>query len=238
MADAPLLIEFHHAGNEPLDAPVPVPMRRVLPEWFGKMPASVPENLRQPSDVTHLTLRACAPFVAAMTSGYALLWPSTMTITLAGRRPNGDYDIRFEPAKPAILMSHPPRQTPGMPSAALPIVKLLQPWIMRTPEGTSCLFMPLVNRPEVPIIPFSAVVETDRYFAPVHLPFLLVPQPSGQVTIERGQPIAQILPFRREDWASVRGEGDAEAAAHTRAVMQASPDGAYAKAFRAPRSFQ
>ena len=125
-----------------------------------------------------------------------------------------------------------------MPSAALPMLKLLNPWIIRTPEGTSCLFTPLLNRSEVQIIPFGAIVETDRFFAPIHLPFLLVPPPGGRVRIERGTPVAQIIPFRRENWASVRGQGDGAARAATAAIMTAESEGAYARRIRMRGQFR
>lgn len=238
VATNPLTIEFHHAGGEPLDAPPPVPLREAFPEWLRTMPAAIPEEMRRPEDVTRLTVRGCAPLIEAMTMGYALLWPSTTTIMLVGRNPDGSYDVRFNPAQPRILNAIPPRQTPGMPCANVPMLKLISPWIIRTPEGTSCLITPLFNRPEVQIIPFAAVVETDRYFAAIHFPFLLVPPASGRLHVERGTPFAQIIPFRRDHWIAEKGGGDEVAQAATKAILNAENEGAYARRIRVRRQFR
>jgi hypothetical protein len=234
----PMTIEFHHDGREPLDAPQPVPMRKACPEWLQAMPAAIPEAMRRPEDVSHLTMRACAPLIEAMTTGYALLWPCTTTIMLVDRKPDASFDVRYNPAHPPILDSIPPRQSLGMPSAAVPILKLISPWIIRTPEGTSCLITPLFNRPEIQVIPFAAVVETDRYFAPIHFPFLMVPPKSGIIEIERGTPFAQITPFRRDDWVGIRGSGDARASAATRSILAGESEGAYSRRIRVRRQFR
>lgn len=230
-------IEFHRSGAPPLDAPIPVPIEQALPGWLRAMPASMGE-IAEAHDQTNLTLRACAPLMEAMSLGYALRWPMTIRIVVVGREPNGDFDLRVDPVEPAILQSHPPRQAPGMPGAGMPILKLTHPWIIRTPPGTACLITPMVNQPERKVIPFSAVVETDRYFNAIHIPFMLAVPIGEQVVLERGEPFAQLIPFRRDDWQAVQGEGDEAARQATRAVLDEHRPGAYAKRLRTRRRFE
>lgn len=238
MPDPDCIVEFHHSGRLPLDAPMPAPMDQVLPGWLRAMPAAVDETARQAHDRSPLTLRACAPLMEAMGLGYALLWPMRLRIDVVGREANGDYDLRVDPAMPALLESHPPRQAPGMPGAGLPILKLMNPWIVRTPPGTSCLIAPLFNQPERTIIPFAAMVETDRYFTPIHLPFMLAVPVGGSVVVERGEPFAQLIPMRRDNWQAARGDGDARAQAETRRILDENRPGAYAKMLRVRRRFR
>jgi len=60
------------------------------------------------------------------------------------------------------------------------------------------------------------VVDTDTYAAPVHLPFVATGD-DGLHTIERGTPLVQVIPFRREDASVViRAETDEETAERRR----------------------
>lgn len=238
MPQSPLTIEFHHSGQAPLDAPPPAPMREVSPQWLSAMPALIPDAERRPEDKSSLTLRACAPFLEAMSFGYALLWPLAVTLTVLAREADGSFDVRCDPVEPMLFESHPPRQAPGMPGTAFPILKLLSPWIIRTPPDTCCMITPLLNRPELKLVPYAGIVETDRYFNAINLPCMLLARPGDRVEVRRGEPIAQVLPLRRDDWQAVRGAGDVDAAAATRAVLDATDGGAYAQRIRVRRSFR
>jgi len=78
------------------------------------------------------------------------------------------------------------------------IPKINNPWAVETPGGYSCLFTPPLNNEDSPIIPFSGIVDTDSYSAPVNFPFQLKEGFRG--LIPAGTPLIQVLPFKRESW--------------------------------------
>lgn len=72
--------------------------------------------------------------------------------------------------------------------------------------------MPPLNRPHPAFECFSAVVDTDTYVAPIHFPFVATGE-DGHHVLERGTPLIQVIPFRREEAAAViRPATEAEAA--------------------------
>ncbi|RUV52573.1 hypothetical protein EOA85_28405, partial [Mesorhizobium sp. M5C.F.Ca.IN.020.29.1.1] len=86
-------------------------------------------------------------------------------------------------------------------------------WSIRTPPGWSCLFLPPLNRPTQPFECVAGIVDTDRYAADIHFPFFAT-APDGLYVIEKGTPLVQVIPVRREDAAlkaEIRAETGAEA---------------------------
>jgi hypothetical protein len=49
---------------------------------------------------------------------------------------------------------------------------------------------------------FAGVVETDTWYRPVHFPALCTMRPGTQVKLDKGTPLAQAIPFKREAWRS------------------------------------
>ena len=76
--------------------------------------------------------------------------------------------------------------------------KFSNPWIIETPKGYSCFIISPVHR-ELPFEILPAVVDTDSYGGTVDFPFYLK-DPNWEGLIPSGTPIAQVIPFKREDW--------------------------------------
>ena len=78
----------------------------------------------------------------------------------------------------------------------------MSPWIIETPPEYSTLFLPPINRLEIPIIPLVGLVDTDTYFNNVNIPFIhTAMQPDEEKhIIPAGTPICQVIPFKREEW--------------------------------------
>ena len=71
-------------------------------------------------------------------------------------------------------------------------------WSIKTPKGYSCLFVQPFHRESIFTI-MPGVVDTDLYTGPVNFPFVLN-DPNFEGLIPRGTPIAQVIPFKRDDW--------------------------------------
>lgn len=83
------------------------------------------------------------------------------------------------------------------------------------------------------------MVDTDRYHSLINFPFI-VTGPDGLYTLEKGMPLVQVVPFRRDVAAVeavVRSETEEEAGTRERIRRSThASEGWYRQQARAPRS--
>jgi hypothetical protein len=211
----------------------PVPAKEVMPDWFKRLPAVAKERV-SPSD-NALTVKRCMPFIDALTTGWILPLAATvrLEITEGGRTVNAGWDFDR-----VMVSNHNSHQVSGHPHQPRPPCKLHNYWTIRTPPGWSCLFVPPLNR-HSPVIEVAAgVVDTDRYHALINFPFFAI-APDGLYTLEKGTPLVQVIPFRRDATAlpgAIRCETAEDGAVRERILRNTrAADGWYRKFARAPR---
>ncbi len=180
---------------EPADHGViapPVPAKDYLPGWFRKLPA-VDDRVVSNTD-TGLTIKRCMPFLDAMTTGWIIPFAATvrMTISDEGRHVETGWDFDR-----TMASNHGMHQVRGNPWGDRPPCKFHNFWTIRTPPGWSCLFIDPLNRPNGVFQILAGIVDTDTYTAPIHFPFFAT-GPDGLHVIEKGSPLAQVIPFRRD----------------------------------------
>jgi hypothetical protein len=201
---------------EPRDEGVispPLPAKAYLPDWFRKLPA-VDEKKLSATD-TGLTIKRCMPFLDAMTTGWLITLPATLRIEIRdqGAIVNSGWDFD----RP-LISNHGMHQVKGNPWGHRPPQKFHNFWTIVTPPGWSCLFVNPMNRPNGIFEVISGVVDTDTYRSPIHFPFFATGR-DGLHVIEKGSPIVQVIPFRRDSAeieAEIRAETQAEAEERTR----------------------
>lgn len=202
----PQLIEFH--ADRPDLYPAPYPAGRAVPPWLKDMPTERPlekqtaEGLRT---VAVPSVKQCPPFIDAMACGYVI--PLAGDVTFEMGQSGG---LRFRSQGKLVDAQH-PLQVKGSPFEGMVIVKFINPWVVRTPPGYSTLFLPPLNQFQTPFQVLSGLVETDTYYRPVHFPTVCLMRPGQGVTLERGTPIAQVVPVLREQWQSQARPWDAAA---------------------------
>jgi hypothetical protein len=181
-------------------SPNPVPAIKNLPEWYkNTSPYTNGESLfmKSPGNAM-LTVKKCVPFLEAMSAGYYILLNSDVFVDEAG---NSDFLFNWSVEGLTIVESHNPAQFGELdiPQEYHQVAyKWINPWLTKTPKGYSCLFTHPQNIFDLPFISISGVVDTDTYDLPVNFPFLLKRGFTG--IIPKGTPIAQVIPFKREDW--------------------------------------
>lgn len=163
----------------------PTPSARSIPDWYRTMP--------RVSDGTE-TSKMCMPFLDSMTAGY------TIYLSADTYFENGECK---QISELSFVEAHLDTQiAPAMLSdvyAKTPL-KWINYFIAETPKGYSSMFMHPANRLDLPFYTLSGIVETDSFPAPVNFPFLIQKDFTG--IILEGTPIAQVVPFKREDWKS------------------------------------
>ena len=181
--------------------PEPQPARRLLPAWFKDLPHTLGEGntaiegLRLPK---FMTMKACMPVNDAFSLGWMLVLPADVEVTCD--EVTGNARFNWDPAYPLDLVTrHHPAQVgaPAPPFDGVQVHKWMNPWRIVTPPGWSVLLTQPLNHLELPFRLVSGVVDTDRFAPLINLPFVWTGGP-GSFTLERGSPLAQVIPFQRQ----------------------------------------
>ncbi len=170
----------------------PVPAKTLLPDWFRKLPA-VDHGHRSTTN-NGLTVKRCMPFLDAMMTGWIL--PLGATVRLEIRENGSIVDAGWEFDR-TMVSNHGAHQVAGNPREPSPPCKFHNYWSIRTPPGWSCLFVPPLNRPGQPFECVAGIVDTDSYASDIHFPFFAA-APDGLHVVEKGTPLVQVIPFRRD----------------------------------------
>lgn len=178
----------------------PKPIRQLIPKWFQKFPQLKNGNKKFELDLqggSNQTVKACNPFLDALTTGYAIVLDADLVVNVENNIPK----ISWREGGKNFIETHDNFQVPkelfgeGYYSQAL---KFITSWIAKTPKGYSLVYTHPLNRTDLPFYTFAGVVESDSFERAVNLPFLLKKNFEG--IIPAGTPIAQVIPIKRETW--------------------------------------
>lgn len=182
------------------DEYAPVPAVKAVPEWYRRSEEYVTgQRVIVDGEVPH-TVKKCVPVFDALTAGYVIRTYVDVQVTQRDGLPW--YEWRAHNA----LAFHPVEQAPEHPARnGAPYPKWTNPWAIRTPHGYSCLFVPPMHNPNGMFTILPGIVDTDTYEAPVNFPFVL-DDVAWEGLIPAGTPLAQVIPFRRDDWMMRLGD--------------------------------
>ncbi len=145
----------------------------------------------------HQLLKHCIPFLDSLTAGYIIPFDQDyvidpveddFSISPANREQN-DYGFHNRSQLPKEW------QEKSGENAG----KFHNKWLIKTPPGYSCLFLKPMNRLEDRFEIISGIVDTDTYTNLINFPFILHKR-DKQFLIEKGSPMVQVIPFKRESW--------------------------------------
>jgi hypothetical protein len=176
--------------------PHPKPAGRFIPEEYKKLERHTKNNLHQP------TLKTCVPFLDAMTSGYIIPFDQDYIVdpieddfsVVPANKEQDDFGFHNSTQLPDSW-----KEISGKNAG-----KFHNKWLIKTPPGYSCLFIKPINRLEPRFEIISGIVDTDVYINTIHFPFILHKR-DEQFLIKKGDPMVQVIPFKREPWNSWSG---------------------------------
>lgn len=181
----------------------PEPSKNLIPDWYKKISSYVNGEKKPMGDgQTTGTIKKCMPVFDAITSGYIIKTHADLYISK--RKEIDEYGIEktitwFEWSSSDLITFHDLVQVntyPGILSERVP--KFMSPWSIETPKGYSIMIVqPMHRNLETSILP--GVVDTDKYINAINFPFMLS-NPDFEGFIPAGTPIAQIIPFKRDNW--------------------------------------
>ena len=178
----------------------PKPASTFIPDWYKEM-ESYSGGKKKPDGrgKTTATIKRCMPVFDAMTAGYIITLAADVHVSQKDGKP------WYEWTSFNIVEFHQVEQAPEHPARNdMPVyAKFGNPWGIKTPKGYSSLFVQPFHR-ESPFMILEGIVDTDTYNAPVNFPFVLK-DTKFEGMIPAGTPIAQVIPFKRENWKSSMG---------------------------------
>ena len=154
-------------------------------------------NLSETVVACSLSTAICANEVLAKKMEPAIYTNAAATNLEWGYTDEGPHNARISPHYPSQYMDTPlwngKDNTKHIP-------KLKSPWGFKTPKGySSFFFSPRYSDSLIEILP--AIVDTDMHHE-VNFPFVYKGEEGVQNKIELGTPVIQVIPFKRQDWAS------------------------------------
>jgi hypothetical protein len=193
-------------------APTPVSAIKMLPEWFKNTPSTWNGNtpnmpILTPYDDPHyktkqinLTIKKCVPLRDSMSMGYII--PTISDIQVKNIEETGEKFLNWVLEDANLVTAHHEQQMPILPIADefhKFAYKWINPYFIQTPKGYSSLFITPLHH-DLPFYCLPGVVDTDTYPGVVHFPFLM--KKNFQGIIEKGTPMIQVIPFKRDEWLS------------------------------------
>ena len=184
-----------HASQEVLDAyPHPYPSVKNLPEWFKNLPPSLDSHPASGS------VKRCIPFLEACNQGYIIPFYCDVLVTADAEKIDFEFSEKdlcsgMSPHSIGQVEGHPLQ---GLPYGSIPL-KWHNPWVIETPKGYSCYFVSPFNRMEDRFKLFDGVVDTDNYYNYINFPFIWTAG-EGEYLIQKGTPMVQVIPFKRDTY--------------------------------------
>ena len=189
-------IEFLHRVPHVVEHFSPYPAKRGVPDWYKKLPQTV-----STVDGDKATAKACMPLQDSMNAGYII--PNHYEHQLKTRQMQpGEYHFNhIAPPLGRIGYHHweqCPMGNPLVNNDDISFVKLELEWTIRTPPGYSCLFFDPFYRGSRDYTVLPGIVDTDTYDVPTAFPMQV--HTHEPFTIAPGEPMIQVIPFRRDEW--------------------------------------
>ena len=207
------------------NVPHPIKASSVFPEWFRGMDKyhNKDKAMKVDGNYHNLTVKNCMPFLDSMIGGYLFTTWCDIHVVQKDGKPIIFYDnnelvseygfgvLNYQPHFISNVVTQNGYDDFNYAWATY--------WRVETPAGISCLFTHPLNRPELPFISLSGVVETDKWHGSDVINTAL--EKGFEGTIPKGTPYLQVIPFRREEWESLVVLGpDGSQAALRNAVLK------------------
>jgi hypothetical protein len=182
----------------------PYPAVKQLPKWFTQASPYFGDNA-YPDDgklhfrnrIANATFKKCVPLLDGISAGYLIpLWADVMV-----EQDNGFPKIYWKTITDVFaLHGSPSREIPAPAGYDQVVYKYLNCWIPQTPKGYSCLITSPLGYNDLPFKAVPAIVDTDS--STLELVFPMWVKTGFEGIVEKGTPLIQVIPFKRDDWES------------------------------------
>jgi hypothetical protein len=182
--------------------PKPFPASQAIPQWWKDASPYVkgPQNpdgkkIIVENRESNASFKKCTPMLDLLSSGYIVpLWADVQiknenNLPYISWRVNKDV---FEPHN---------GQEVEVPDGYNSLqFKFLNQWVPKLPKGYSALIISCPAYPNSPFKTMQAIIDYDKTTHPLYPPIYVKENFEG--IVEKGTPMFQIIPFRRDNWKS------------------------------------
>tara|TARA_R100000005_G_C4967341_1_gene181643 strand:- start:19 stop:705 length:687 start_codon:yes stop_codon:yes gene_type:complete len=209
--------------------PHPQPASRFIPEEYKKLERFKNNNLHKP------TVKTCMPFLDSLTAGYIIPFDQDYIVdpiendfsVIPANKQQNDFGFHNQTQLPEEW-----KKISGENAG-----KFHNKWLIKTPPGYSCLFIKPMNRLEERFSIISGIVDTDTYINLINFPFILHKR-DEQFLIKKGEPMIQVIPFKRESFKMWSGFYLEKLHAKTLNLLDSKWMDRYKKMFWSKKSFK
>ena len=183
--------------------PYPKPARSVMPEWYSEAPlyysfGSKDDRLKMTDEGKNMTFKKCIPLIDGLKSGYIVELRKDLIVQ---ENKDGQFDIQWNSDDLVITVHNSASNLVEAPYGYnTQVINYIWNTIIKTPKGYSCLITHPLGFNDTALRMIPAVVDTDKEVLNFHLPMWLKKDFIG--IIKKGTPIAQIIPFKRDNWTA------------------------------------
>ena len=177
--------------------PHPQPASRCIPEEYKNLERFIDNDMTKPS------VKTCMPFLDSMTAGYIIYFDQDYAVNPV----EDDFNVMPANKEPTGFGFHNKVQLPKdwHKITGENAGKFHNKWLIKTPPGYSCLFTQPMNRfGEKRFKIIDGIVDTDTYINLINFPFILLKR-DKQFLLKKGEPMIQVIPFKRESWKMSSG---------------------------------
>jgi hypothetical protein len=207
-----------------------VPSKTIIPEWYRSLMPIIDGN------ENNMSSKKCIPFLESFTTGYSIVLPCDILV----KQTDGQTNITWRMEEFNILSSRSELATNGM---SIPIgcgsthFVWQFPTTFEIPSGYSILFTHPLNRNDLPFVTMSGVIDGQYVLSEGgNVPVFFSNVFEG--VIPQGTPIAQIIPFKTEDWKSEEDNSLIEKSIQNRKKSNLLMSGWYKKNYWKRKSYE
>ena len=185
--------------------PKPKPATECIPEWWKNMTPYI-KSAENPDGNkliinnrnTNAGPKKCVPMLDAINTGYIVSLFSDVQI----KQVNGFANITWKLKSGDVFAMQGPGGNDVQPPTGYTrdVVKYLNTWIPITPPGYSILITTPLGHRDLPFYAIPAVIDSDKSQFELTVPMWVKSGFEG--IVEKGTPLFQIIPFKRDAWES------------------------------------
>lgn len=177
----------------------PIPAVKKLPNWWKNMSVYTNSERKFSLDpAPNLSVKKCVPTLDIFSAGYYMpLWSDVLI------EQENDFPLAKWNGKELLFETWNSGQVSNFEfeeKYSRTTFKYYHGWTIKTPPGWSSFIIHPVAYPNLPFKSISGIVDTDVFDGEINVPFIIKKGFEG--VIEKGTPMFQIIPFKRDNWIS------------------------------------
>lgn len=192
-------IEFNYLSRHEFEAyPKPYPAKDLIPEWFRNIPHYHENKFKIENGATTATARRCLPLLDGITAGYIVPLRADVLVEQQEDGPKISWI-----ASRGVFAKHDSSSSmiPPPPGFTNKVAKYYSGMRVKTPKGYSIMIQHPAGYHDSPLRAIPAVIDSDGILLDSSFPVWI--REGFEGIIEKGTPIVQVIPFKRESWKSV-----------------------------------